>query len=161
DGGGADVSAPQTFTITVDTDGALAKMPLLMSDPSAPGVVKTFDRGGSRPDLVPDPGYHGAIASAVGGGTGVGLGGGVTGALAGHVKVVDGATGAEVRSFLAFPGFAGGVSVASADVDGDGLWDLVVGAGSGPGHVKVLSGKDGSLLMSFFAFPGYSGAVSV
>ncbi|MBX9579544.1 MAG: PEP-CTERM sorting domain-containing protein [Gemmataceae bacterium] len=34
------------------------------------------------------------------------------GAPGGHVKAFDGATGAEVRSFLAFPGFDGGVYVA-------------------------------------------------
>jgi hypothetical protein len=79
--------------------------------------------------------------------TGVGLGGGP------HVKVFDGLTGAEVRSFFAFdPGFRGGVTVRAGDVDGDGLADLVTGVGPGGApHIKVFSGQDLSELQSFFA----------
>ncbi|HEY1188231.1 MAG TPA: autotransporter-associated beta strand repeat-containing protein, partial [Gemmata sp.] len=86
-----------------------------------------------------------------------------TGAMGGHVKVFDGATGAERFSFLAFDGFAGGVFVASGDVNGDGFDDIVVGAGAGAApHVKVFSGADGSLLMSFFAYDtGFRGGVRV
>jgi hypothetical protein len=85
------------------------------------------------------------------------------GALGGHVKVFDGATGAEVRSFFAFSGFTGGVSVASGDVTGDGVADIIVGAGAGApgGHVKVFDGATGAEVRSFLAFPGYLGGVNV
>ena len=80
-----------------------------------------------------------------------------TGADAGggpHVKVFDAKTHGKVMEFFAYaPSFTGGVRVAVGDVNGDGVPDIVTGAGPGGGpHVKVFSGKDGSPLMSFFAY---------
>jgi hypothetical protein len=79
---------------------------------------------------------------------GAGLGGGP------HVKVFDGATGAEIRSFFAFaPEFTGGVYVASADLTDDGVADIVVGAGlDGGPHVKLIDGATGDTVLSFFAY---------
>src|SRR4051794_3310247 len=59
--------------------------------------------------------------------------------------------------------FAGGVRVASADVNGDLFNDIVAAAGPGGGpHVKVYSGKDGSVIRSFFAYDaGFHGGVYV
>ena len=43
-----------------------------------------------------------------------------------HVKVFDGRTGAVVASYYAYaPDFAGGVSVAAADLDGDGRAEVL------------------------------------
>ncbi len=80
-----------------------------------------------------------------------------------HVKVFDGVTYAEVRSFFAFPGFAGGVFVGAGDIDCDGRDEIVVGVGPGGGpHVKVYDGATNVLLRSFFAFaPGSGGGVRV
>lgn len=81
-----------------------------------------------------------------------------------HVKLIDGATGAELFSFFAFDeAFLGGVNVATADIDGDGRLDLIVAAGPGAGpHVKVFSGATGAELRSFFAFdPSFAGGVNV
>jgi hypothetical protein len=67
-------------------------------------------------------------------------------------------------NFFAFsPAFTGGVFVAAGDVNGDGIPDIIVGAGPGGGpHVKVFSGANGSLLISFFAYsPAFHGGVSV
>jgi hypothetical protein len=80
------------------------------------------------------------------------------------VKVFDGVTGTELRSFFVFgSSFAGGVSVAIGDVDGDGAGDLIVGAGPGGGpHVKAFSGVNGSEIRSFFAYaPTFTGGVNV
>jgi glucose/arabinose dehydrogenase len=90
--------------------------------------------------------------------TGAGPGGGP------HVQVFDGATGAVLRSFLAYqPGFTGGVTVAAGDVNGDGVADIVTGAGPGGGpHVQVFDGATGAVLRSFFAYPaGFTGGVFV
>ncbi|MGH7267945.1 MAG: Ig-like domain repeat protein [Candidatus Rokuibacteriota bacterium] len=89
---------------------------------------------------------------------GAGPGGGA------HVRVFSGVPGPETHSFLAFPpAFTGGVHVALGDVTGDGVADLIVGAGPGSGpHVKVFDGMTGAALGGFFAYdPGFTGGVSV
>ena len=81
---------------------------------------------------------------------------------AAHVKVFDGQTGAEIRSFLPYASFTGGVFVAAGDVDGDGRADIVTGTASVSPHVKVFRGSDNSELHSFFAYtPGFGGGVRV
>ncbi len=61
------------------------------------------------------------------------------------------------------PSFTGGVRTAQGDVNGDGVRDLVTGAGAGGGpHVRVFNGVDGSELASFFAYDnGFRGGVFV
>ena len=80
------------------------------------------------------------------------------------MKVFDGATGAELRSFFAFnPAFRGGVSVAAGDLNGNGTADIVVGAGAGGGpNVKVYEGGSMAVIRDFFAFsPTFTGGVTV
>jgi hypothetical protein len=49
--------------------------------------------------------------------------------------------------------FTGGVSVALADVNGDGVVDLITGAGpTGGPHVRVFNGANSSQHLSFFAY---------
>jgi hypothetical protein len=61
------------------------------------------------------------------------------------------------------PRFTGGVHVASGDVDGDGLPDIITGAGAGGGpHVQVFSGVDNHVIRSFMAYdPRFTGGVFV
>jgi len=80
-----------------------------------------------------------------------------------RVNVYD-ATGALVRSFLAYDaGFRGGVHVASCDVTGDGVPDVITGPGFGGGpHVRIFDGETGNLLSQFLAFePSFRGGVNV
>ncbi|MBY0514806.1 MAG: VCBS repeat-containing protein, partial [Gemmataceae bacterium] len=71
------------------------------------------------------------------------------------VKVFDGKTGAQLRSFLAYEDrFRGGVIVNAGDVNGDGFADIIAGTGVGGGPVvKVFNGVSGELMQSFFAYP--------
>lgn len=65
-------------------------------------------------------------------------------------------------SFFAYdPSYRGGVTVATGDVTGDGVEDIVTGSASGSSHVKVFDGKTGAEIASFFAFPGFTGGVNV
>jgi hypothetical protein len=114
-----------------------------------------------------DPGFDGGVTVAVGNLntdrfadiiTGAGAGGGP------QVKAFDGETNNEIASFFAYaPTFINGVNVAAGDVDGDGISDIVTGAGAGGGpHVRVFNGTNLAEIHSFFAFePAFTGGVNV
>jgi hypothetical protein len=78
-----------------------------------------------------------------------------------QVAVYDARTGALVRNFVPFPGFDGGVTVATGDVNHDGTPDVIVGTATGFSHVKVFDGASGNVLFSFFAFAGFDGGINV
>src|SRR5207244_9181626 len=69
-----------------------------------------------------------------------------------RVRVFDGLTGEQLAgplgNFFAFDSsFTGGVSVAAADLNGDGAADIIVAAGSGGGpRVRVFDGLTGDQL---------------
>jgi hypothetical protein len=138
--------------------------------PGAGPHVKVFD-GRSHEELASffayGAGFAGGVFVAAGDVNGDGRDDIITGAGAGapggHVKVFDGRTGGVLMSFVAYPNFLGGVNVGAGDVNGDGLSDIITGAGSGAagGHVKVFNGRTGGEHLSFLAFPGFGGGVTV
>ena len=80
------------------------------------------------------------------------------------VEVWDRQTGQLRLSFLAYdPAFTGGVTVAVADVTGDGYPDIITAPQSGGGpNVRVFDGRTGKLVSSFFAFePSFTGGVNL
>ena len=84
------------------------------------------------------------------------------------VRTIDPATGTELSrqdlgAVSLTPLFTGETRVATADVNGDGVPDLIVGAGpGGPSYVVVYDGKAGGVLATLTAFePSYTGGVFV
>jgi glucose/arabinose dehydrogenase len=81
-----------------------------------------------------------------------------------HVKVFDGVTGAELRSFFAYAqGMTQGVTVTSGDFNNDGVDDIATGTGFGAApHVKIFDGTTLAELASYFAYStSYLGGVFV
>lgn len=81
-----------------------------------------------------------------------------------HVRALDGATGSVLFDQMVFSTqFQGGVCVAGGDASGDGLADILLGAGTGGGpHVRIFDPGSGTLIREFFAFaPDFRGGVSL
>jgi hypothetical protein len=83
-----------------------------------------------------------------------------------HVTVFADDRGTVAYSFFAYDqGFDGGVRVDMADLNGDGVPELVVAPGPGRGNavlpVKVFDGRDLNLLIEFTPFPGWKGGLTV
>jgi hypothetical protein len=93
----------------------------------------------------------------------VGIGTGVS--ANGSARVFSGRNDSVIFNFFPYPqGFSGGVRVGIVqDLNGDGLVDLVTGAGpSGGPHVEVFDGLTLAVLDSFFAYSGsFTGGVFV
>jgi streptogramin lyase len=84
-----------------------------------------------------------------------------------EVAVYNGINTAVIGDFFPYPNsFSGGVRVAGADLNGDGLWDIVTGAGAGsgagPNQVKTFRGSNAAALSAWNAFdPAFLGGVYV
>ncbi len=80
----------------------------------------------------------------------------------GVVHALGDASGTVVGTFSPFSGFMGGVRVASGDINGDGIADIVAGTGQGSNVVQVLNGAGGPAPASFFAYDAaFTGGVYV
>ena len=126
--------------------------------PGAGGTtpIQFIEQTGTR-TLDAFPGFLGGMSVTLGDVNGDGVADVIAGAGPGggpHVRVFSGTDLTELANFYAFdPAFGGGVRVAAGDVDGDGLADIIAGAGPGGGpHVRVFSGGSLSELASFFAY---------
>lgn len=138
--------------------------------PSGGPHVKVFD--GATGDVLQsffpfDVNFTGGVHVASADVNGDGYADIITGAGPGgspRVRVYSGQDLSLLHNFNAYSsGFGGGVDVAVGDVNGDGLADIITGAGPGGGpHVKVFDGANGDRLHSFFAFgPSFVAGVSV
>ena len=149
-------ASPATFTLTGALPAGLTfTNGVISGTPSGKGVfpitVTATDANAcqvSRSFLLPISSERRFIAGVGGGGS--------------TVRAIT-PSAALAAQFDAYGGFAGGVSVAQGDVNGDGVADIITGAGpTGGPHVKVFDGGTGGTLASFFAFaPTFSSGVEV
>jgi glucose/arabinose dehydrogenase len=142
---------------TGDVTGDGVEDLIATSGPGGPPLVTVYDGRNGQPInafFALDAQFRLGLNVAAGDVTGDGRAEIIVGTATGtsFVMVLDGLTGQTIRSFFAFPGFAGGVTVAAGDVDGDGRADIIAGAASGISAVTVFSGTTGSQLRTFLAF---------
>ena len=131
-------------------------------------VVRATDSAGAASEKAFDVGVANASGQVIGGGgqvinPGIQTRYAVAGASGPLVSVYDSA-GQLVQIFYAFDSnYTGSITLATGDVDGDGIEDTIVSTGSlGLPEVRVFSGRTGDLLVSFFAYSTqYLGGVSV
>lgn len=81
----------------------------------------------------------------------------------GEVRAFNPATQGQIFDLFPFgQGFTGGVNVAAADVNGDGVPDVVAAMASGGSQVVTVDGKTGTVLKSFAAFDSsFNGGASI
>jgi hypothetical protein len=158
----------------VDGDG-LAEVITGAGPSGGPHVRVISLRGGTLTERASfyayDPAFRGGVHVAAADTTGDGVAEIITGAGPSggpHVRVIEFNGGAlkELASFYAYdPAFVGGVSVAGGDVTGDGIAEVITGAGAGGGpHVRVIDLSGGKLteIASFYAYnPAFTGGVRV
>jgi hypothetical protein len=128
----------------------------LIAPPALPPTVTAVGPGANR-RLLADPTrrFGGAIA-----GTQAPVG--TPPVLPDQAKLYT-PTGQVLFTVSPFGAVPGGVRVASADVTGDGVPDLIAGTGPGvPNRVAIYNGATGKLLLNFAAFEeGFLGGVFV
>jgi len=168
-GGGSIVNSYVT-----QVPGPIASSPLVTGAPalassSGSSTVSLYDPVTGQPTgtAVPFPGFTGAIHVASGdfNNDGVadifaaaGEGGGPA------IAILNSQTGEVLESFFAFaPSFTGGVFIAVQDFNGDGILDIIAGAGTGGGpEVRIFNGANLSVLKSFYAYAeDFTGGVRV
>jgi hypothetical protein len=141
-----------TATIGTLTPGATATVTVTLNPTDKGTFVLTGTVGGAVPDANPANNTSSATTQVapyqplvV---AGPGSGGG------GQVRVLNADTGALVRSFTPFGAdWASSISVAQGDVNGDGVPEVIVGAGAGGApRVIVYDLRTGAELMDFFAY---------
>ena len=146
-----------------------ANIVAVATDAGVDGEVRALDpiSGAVRWVARPFGSFTGGLRLAVGDINGDGIKDVVVAAGPGggpRVVVLNGSDGSELFSFYAFsPLFAGGVNVATGDVNGDGFVDIIAGADAGGNsHVKVFNGRNVQELRSFYGFsPTYEFGVRV
>ena len=145
------------YTVTVSRDRVLA---VGMGAGGGAGV-RTYGvhRWSPRLDVTAyNPPFNGGVSVALGDTDGDGFAEVITGAGPGGtplVRVLDSITGAERLSFLAYDAaLSSGIEVASGDVNGDGIADIITVPGyGGPPIVRVFDGLTGAGVRQFFGMP--------
>jgi len=121
--------------------------------PARSGEILPYGPGISAPVSLATATFDSGATTKIISGTGVGY--------SPHVQYMN-TDGTQKNGFYAYaPSFTGGVDVASGDVDGDGVDEIITGTKTGAPHVQVFD-RNGSVKASFYAFsPTFTGGVNV
>ena len=81
----------------------------------------------------------------------------------GHIRVLSGADGSSIASFICFPGYLGSIDIAVVDINNDGFDDIIASStGGASGTVAIFNGRDFSVMKTFYPYgAGYMGTVHV
>ena len=81
----------------------------------------------------------------------------------GHIRVLSGADGSSIASFICFPGYLGSIDIAVVDINNDGFDDIIASStGGASGTVAIFNGRDFSAMKTFYPYgAGYMGTVHV
>ena len=155
DGGAGGVGVPRIYAVGADFGGG----PRVRVYNANTGEV-IFDQ------FVYEESFTGGVRVATGDVNGDGVPDLIVGAGIGggpHIQVFDGTNFQLIANFFAYEeSFRGGVYLATADVNGDGNMDIVVGSGDGGGPVVRVFDGVGNVLANFFAFDeSFRGGVRV
>jgi hypothetical protein len=141
-------------------DAAFATTLFVAPNAGSDPQVKVY---GSDPNTLRFPAFYaydqtfqGGVRVALGDVNGDGVADIITAPASGiaPVRVFDGRSGALMTSFFPYsPSFAGGLSIAADDLNGDGRAEIVVGLASNLPAVRIFNGADGRLLAAYYVFP--------
>ncbi len=145
--------SPGTYTVTF-SGGGLATQTTSVTV-GAQNVRIDFTQNGLSMGSVPTGGGGGTGGATLNNAAGQIIAVGADAGGGPLVNVYNARTDALITSFNAFaPTFTGGVRVAVADVNGDGVADVICGAGPGAGpEVRVFDGKTFQMIRDFFPLP--------
>jgi hypothetical protein len=164
----ADPTYGNAVSVTQLASVGVPRFVVTSADAGSPPVVRVFDfaTGANLYTITAYSNFNGGVRTAVGDVTGDGVPDIITAPGFGggpHIRVFDGSTGALVGEFFAYAAsFTGGVYVAVGDTNGDGVGEIITGAGeTGGPHVRVFN-LAGQVLNEFFAYAAsFTGGVRV
>jgi subtilisin family serine protease len=131
-------------------------------------LIKIFSGDGKKlinQFLAYHPSFRGGVNIASGDINGDGIYEIITGAGPGggpHVRIFDYLGNVKGQFFAYDKNFRGGVNIASGDINGDGIYEIITGAGPGGGpHVRIFK-NNGNLIGSFYSHETeFKGGVNV
>ena len=153
---------------TIARVGSYTDYGVFGSAKGSPAIATLYGPAGKIREVVPYDSFFGGVRAAIGDFNSDSVPDFVTvPATSGgpNVRVFNGATGALLRSFMAFPtSYTFGLNIATSDLDKDGYSDILVATNGGiRAAVRVFSGRDYSLMPKYSLNPygSFTGAIQV